>query len=179
MSQSTPAHAPPMQPSAVTTQEGLRLAREKGEAARKAFVYFAGEEGEEGREQPAGDYLIGCIVKPAEGFYYRRDSRLEWRAPEAGENAHIDVSVRDGADGRFVPGLTVLATVIDGEGPEIGTQRHPFVWHHGSIITAGTGGCRATAGMRSGSALRRLISRAATGSMAGATPMRSRSSLPA
>ena len=129
MSQSTPAHAPPMEPSAAATQEELRLAHEQGEAVRKAFVYFAGKEGEQGREQPTGDYLVGCVVKRAEGFYERRDGRLEWRAPEASENAHIDVSVRDGADGRFVPGLTVLATVIDGEGREIGTDRHPFVWH--------------------------------------------------
>jgi hypothetical protein len=118
-----------MEPSAATTEEELRLAREQGEAARKAAVYFAGKEGAEGREQPAGDYVVGCVAKPAEGFYYRRDSRLEWRAPEASENAHIDVWVRDGADGRFVPGLTVLVTVFDGAGGEIGTHRHPFVWH--------------------------------------------------
>jgi hypothetical protein len=129
MSQGTAIHAPPMEPSAATTEEELRLARKQGEAARKAFVYFAGMEGEEWREQSAGDYVIGCVVKPAEGFYHRRDSLLEWRAPEASENAHIDVSVRDGADGRFVPGLTVFATVIDSEGREIGTHRQPFVWH--------------------------------------------------
>jgi hypothetical protein len=129
MSQSTPRQAPPMEPSAATTDEELRLAREQGEAVRRAFVYFAGKEGAEGLELSAGDYVVGCVVKPAEGLYCRRDSRLEWRTPEANENAHIDVSVRDGADGRFVSGLTVLATVIDGAGREIGTHRHPFVWH--------------------------------------------------
>jgi hypothetical protein len=129
MRQSPPTHAPLMEPSAATTEEELRLAREQGEATRKAFVYFTSKHGGESREESVGDYVIGCVVGPAEGFYRRPESRLEWRAPEAGENAHIDVSVRDGADGRFVPGLMVLATVIDGEGRELGTHRQPFVWH--------------------------------------------------
>ena len=37
--------------------------------------------------------------------------------------------VRDGADGRFVPGLSVSATLIDADGNEVGTHEQPFLWH--------------------------------------------------
>src|SRR5205823_4373556 len=40
-----------------------------------------------------------------------------------------EVSVRDGADGRFIPGLTVVATLIGPDGQEIGTHEQPFLWH--------------------------------------------------
>ena len=42
---------------------------------------------------------------------------------------HFEVSVRDRADGRFVPGLTVHATLIDREGKEVGRHQQPFLWH--------------------------------------------------
>ncbi len=53
---------------------------------------------------------------------------MEWVAPQE-ENAHLEVVVRDGADGRFIPGLTVYATLIDSTGNEIGTHQQPFLWH--------------------------------------------------
>ncbi|MCL4302561.1 MAG: iron transporter [Anaerolineae bacterium] len=37
--------------------------------------------------------------------------------------------VRDAADGRFIPGLTVYATLLDSAGREIGTHQQPFLWH--------------------------------------------------
>lgn len=49
---------------------------------------------------------------------------------------HVEVSVRDASDGRFVPGVRVFATLIDPEGNEVGTHeqhllRHPMVYHYG------------------------------------------------
>jgi hypothetical protein len=32
-------------------------------------------------------------------------------------------------DGRFIPGLTVYATLLDQNGNELGTHQQPFLWH--------------------------------------------------
>ena len=119
---------PPMQPSDEASTEELRLAREQGEAYRKALMYMIQEEAGDGAEQPAGDYLVGYAVEAAEGMYELRDGRLEWQSPQT-ENLHLEISVRDRSDGRFVPGLTVDATLIEAEGQVIGTHRQPFLWH--------------------------------------------------
>ncbi|MBV9690835.1 MAG: iron transporter [Ktedonobacteraceae bacterium] len=37
--------------------------------------------------------------------------------------------VCDGADGRFIPSLSVYTTRIDSKGKEIGTHQQPFLWH--------------------------------------------------
>ena len=59
---------------------------------------------------------------------HMRNGQLEWRDPQ-NENAHVEVVVRDAADGRFLPGLTVYATLIDHNGIEIATHQQPFLWH--------------------------------------------------
>src|SRR6266542_5903610 len=61
-------------------------------------------------------------------MYHLRDGQLEWHDSQD-ENAHIEVVVRDAADGRFIPGLTVYATLLDRAGTEIGTHQQPFLWH--------------------------------------------------
>ena len=35
----------------------------------------------------------------------------------------------DAGDGRFVPGLHVTVTLLDGQGQEVGTYHLPFLWH--------------------------------------------------
>ena len=54
-----------------------------------------------------------------------RDGKLEWMAPER-ENIHIEVAVRDKADGRLIPGLDIDVTLIDDSGKEVGTHRQPL-----------------------------------------------------
>ena len=62
-----------------------------------------------------GDYLIGYAVEDAEGLYHMRGNTLEWVEPQD-ENAHVEIVVRNAVDGRFVPNLTVYATLIDRAG---------------------------------------------------------------
>ncbi|MEZ4867815.1 MAG: iron transporter [Caldilineaceae bacterium] len=81
-----------------------------------------------GQTKQTGDYLVGVAVEEAEGLYHRQDGRLVWQEPQD-ENAHIEIVVADGSDQRFVPGLTVYATLIDTQGKEIGTHEQPFLWH--------------------------------------------------
>lgn len=118
---------PPMQSSDEATQKQLDLARAQGDALLHAVETMT-EKVAHGEEQQVGDYLVGFAVEKAEGLYQLRDGVLEWREPEE-ENVHVEIVVRDAADGRFLPGLTVYATLIDARGNTIGMHRQPFLWH--------------------------------------------------
>jgi hypothetical protein len=112
-----PAATP--QPSAAWAQ---------GDAYGGALALMTGTTAHDGGERQAGDYLIGYAVAAAEGAYEWVDGELEWRDPVE-ENIHLRISVRDAGDGRFVPGLRVVATLADPDGAEIGPHEHPLVWH--------------------------------------------------
>ncbi len=128
MAQDTDAHQPPMEPSGEATEKELRLAKDQGDALQKALEHMTGEVADDGGEKPAGEYLVGYAVEEAEGMYELEGGELVWHNPED-ENVHVEVSVRDGADGRFIPGLEVYATLTNGEGEEVGTHRQAFLWH--------------------------------------------------
>ena len=119
---------PPMRSSEEATQEQLKLAKAQGEAMQQALEHMIQKEADDGAEKRAGDYLVGYAVEEAEGMYHLHAGELQWHEPEE-ENVHVEVSVRDGADGRFVPGLTVYATLIDRAGRKVGTHQQPFLWH--------------------------------------------------
>ncbi|MDQ2081105.1 iron transporter [Xanthobacteraceae bacterium Astr-EGSB] len=107
---------------------GLELGRREGEALGRTLRHMIDEVADTGDEIASGDYLIGFAAEKAEGMYLPRDGRLEWREPED-ENVHLEVAVRDHADGRLIPGLDVRVTVTDEDGQEIGTHEHPLLWH--------------------------------------------------
>lgn len=119
---------PPMRASDEATAEQLKLAKAQGEALQQALRHMTQKEADDGSEKPAGDYLVGYAVEKAEGMYHLQDGELQWHEPKD-ENVHLEISVRDGADGRFVPALTVHATLIDSTGGKIGTHQQPFLWH--------------------------------------------------
>ena len=75
-----------------------------------------------------GDYTIAYAIEEAEGMYQWVDGRLGWHDPD-GENLHLEVSVRDRGDGRFVPGVRVLAKLIAPDGEEVGEHELPLLWH--------------------------------------------------
>lgn len=120
---------PPMDPdTSEATAEQLDLAREQGDAYGRALQHMTTRVAHDGGEQEAGPYRIGYAVEEAEGMFEWTDDGLVWRDP--GEaNAHIEVSVRDASDGRFVPGVGVTATLIDPDGNEAGTHEQPLLWH--------------------------------------------------
>lgn len=103
------------------------MAKEQGDTLGKALRHMTQEEAD-GEERRVGDYLIGYAVEHAEGMYMLQGSELVWYYPRD-ENTHIEISVRDSADRRFVPGLTVRLTVLDKEENEVGTHIQPFIWH--------------------------------------------------
>ncbi len=109
-------------------EKHLRLAEEQGSALGQALAEMANNVAQGGEEKAAGHYLVGYAIEKPEGMYHVQDGELEWQEPE-GKNIHIEISVRDGADGRFVPALDVELTVLDANGDEVGTHRQPFLWH--------------------------------------------------
>jgi uncharacterized protein involved in high-affinity Fe2+ transport len=125
--QQTRPETPAMKSSDEATQWQLALACAQGCAFQQALEWMTRKVAR-GSEKPAGEYLVGWAVEEAEGMYLPRDGELHWREPTE-ENAHLEIVVRDGADGRFIPGLTVYATLIDENGNEVGTHQQPYLWH--------------------------------------------------
>ncbi|HZD41375.1 MAG TPA: iron transporter [Terriglobales bacterium] len=117
-----------MKRSEEADRQGLELARAQGRAVQRTVRHMAKKVAEDGREQEAGEYVIGYAIEKAEGLYHLHDGKLEWREPED-ENVHLEIAVCDGSDGRFIPGLKVRVTMLDSEGSEIGTHEHPLLWH--------------------------------------------------
>jgi hypothetical protein len=119
---------PPMRESEESDDSQLDLARVQGEALQQALDAMNEESDSGVLTQRAGDYEIGVAVEEAEGMWTPEAGRLVWRNPER-ENCHVEVCVRDAADGRFVPGLEVGVTLIGPDGDELGTHEQPFLWH--------------------------------------------------
>ncbi len=119
---------PPMRKSEESSPEQLRLARKQGEALQAALDAMDEESDSGVLTREAGDFEIGIAVEEAEGMWHRQDGELVWENPGE-ENCHVEVCVRDRADGRFVPGLEVAVTLIDPDGREVGTHEQPFLWH--------------------------------------------------
>lgn len=109
-------------------EKGLRLGREQGEALERTLRHMIDDVAEGGEEKLSGEYLVALAFEEAEGMYERRGEDLEWVEP-SDENLHIEIAVRDPADGRFIPGLSVTVCVLDADGTEVGTHEHPLLWH--------------------------------------------------
>jgi hypothetical protein len=117
-------------PSDEADERQLRMASAEGKAYAKSLDYMATKVADNGAEKPAGDYIIGIAQERAEGMYHMMDGKLVWH--EAGNtNCHLEVSVRDAADERFVPYLTVRATLTPRGGKPMRPVTVPFVWHPG------------------------------------------------
>ncbi|MHB1417257.1 MAG: iron transporter [Chloroflexota bacterium] len=125
---------PPMEASQEATTEQLRLARQEGDSYYQAMQAMKKETGTL-EVMTVGDYEIAVTAEEAEGMWHLKEGllgvgeeSLEWRNPEDA-NSHIEVAVRDAADGRFIPGLDVDVTVYSADGNEVGTHRQEFLWH--------------------------------------------------
>jgi len=120
---------PPMDPhSSEASQAQLELAVAQGDAYRRALDHMATEVAHDGGMQVIGDYLVGYAIEDAEGMYHLEDGSLRWHNPDQ-ENAHVEVVVCDAADGRFIPGLHVTATMVSPSGEVIGPYEQELVWH--------------------------------------------------
>lgn len=131
---------PPQRPdSSEADPRQLELAEEQGKAYRAALEHMVNEVADSGGMAHVGDYLVGYAIEEAEGMYMWDKGELAWRNPQ-GENAHIEVTLCDAADGRFIPGLAVTGTLISKEGETVGPFElpllwHPMLYHYGADVT--------------------------------------------
>lgn len=121
-----PPTMPPMVASEESTEDQLELARKQGEAYAAALAGMDEESGADIRK--VGEYEVVLVVENAEGMCHLRDGELQWQEPED-ENTHVEVAVRGDADGRFIPGLTVVVTITGPDGSVVGSHEQPFLWH--------------------------------------------------
>ncbi len=134
----------PIVPSEEGDADGLELGRAQGEALTRTLRHMTERIAHDGREVQSGEYLVAYAVEEAEGMYMPRDSELHWQPPET-ENAHIEIAVRDAADGRLIPGLKVEVTLTAPDGTVSGPETlpllwHPYLYHYGRNWTLPTGG---------------------------------------
>jgi uncharacterized protein involved in high-affinity Fe2+ transport len=126
MANTTDTALPPMKPSEESTAEQLELARRQGTAYAAALEAMNQESGAQVRR--VGDVEVAVVVENAEGMWMRHGDDLRWENP-GDENAHVEVAVRDAADGRFIPGLSISVTLTAPDGTDVGTHTQPFLWH--------------------------------------------------
>ena len=120
-----------LQPSEEVDERQLELAREAGETYLEAVEYMAEEVANTGGKTEEGDYIVGFAQEEAEGMYRMQDGSLSWEEPSDGENCHLEVVVASAADGRFLPEVSVRATLEPEDGETVGPEEIPFVWHPG------------------------------------------------
>lgn len=122
---------PPSQVSDEADQNQLEMARAEGAAYQRSLDYMVNEVADAGGKQHVGDYIVGFAQERAEGmFMLNGGGQLEWMEPED-ENCHLEVSISDAADGRFIPYLKVHASLTAEDGQTLGFTTIPFVWHPG------------------------------------------------
>lgn len=83
-----------------------------------------------------GDFLIDLILEKARLFQYLSNG-MEITEKPYGKNAYIGIAVHHATDLHFIQGLSVMVTVIDANGYDVGKQRHfyhprPGLHHYGS-----------------------------------------------
>ncbi len=120
--------ARPLVPSDEGDRKGLELGRAQGEALTRTLKHMQDDIAHDGGEVQAGEYLVAYAVEEAEGMWMPKGGKLEWVEPDA-ENCHVEIAVRDPADGRLIPGLKIQAALLDSDGKTIQKQTLPLLWH--------------------------------------------------
>ncbi len=106
----------------------LRLARDQGDAFTKSLEAMREEAGR-GKSIKVQDYMISYAEENAEGMYEWTNGQLEWRNPDF-ENCHLEITVQDSQDGRFIPYLDVSVSIFpSGDDEQLLTVKLPFLWH--------------------------------------------------
>ncbi len=133
------AHTPPTKASDEAAPHQHRMAQAQGDAYLTALNHMANTVADAGGELAVEDVIVAYAVEKAEGMYKMRGGDLEWTEPED-TNIHVEISVRDGADNRFVPGLDVEVELVSNDTGESAFKGilpmlwHPWLYHYGSNV---------------------------------------------
>ena len=117
-----------LDPSNESSRTEIAIAKAEGVAYGSALKYLTTAEASDSGEREVGDYIVAYSIEDAEGLYEMRDGVLQWTEPLQ-ENCHIEIAVRNASDGRFLPSLSITATVLDDKGAELQSFKVPFLWH--------------------------------------------------
>jgi hypothetical protein len=128
MTTSEPHGREPLRTSKQAPATGLRFGTAQGFTNQQALRHMLECVAADGRQQIVDDYRIGYVIETAQGQYVLEGGELHWSMPPA-TSVHLEVVVCDAADGRFIPGLQVMATLYNVAGMHCGTHELPFVWH--------------------------------------------------
>ena len=85
----------------------------------------------EGGEQEVGEYRVGYIVEPAEGWWDGDPTALQWRAPSSEETNHIEILPFEAETGLLVPGMRIDLTILNESGEEI--ESKPLEFYRGEF----------------------------------------------
>ena len=122
---------PPEKPSDEADRHQIAMAKKEGAAYHASLKYMAYEVADAGGQKSAGDYIVAFAQERAEGMYMLKgEGELEWSEP-GDENCHLEISVSDAGDGRFIPYLDITATLTPEQGETVGPLDIPFLWHPG------------------------------------------------
>lgn len=122
---------PPEKVSDEADRHQIDMAKKEGAAYHASLKYMAEEVADSGGMTRAGDYIVAYAQERAEGMYsLKGEGELVWDEP-TDENCHLEISVSDAGDQRFVPYLDITATLTPKDGKAVGPFEVPFVWHPG------------------------------------------------
>lgn len=120
---------PSLPPYKGLSKSAQEIARRQGDIFGDALDHMITEVAEWGEEIKSGPYLVSYAIEHAEGLYIPDENgELVWEEPQA-ENIHLEISVRDAKDGRFIPALLIYARLTDNKGDNVGHFQLPFIWH--------------------------------------------------
>ena len=125
----TAATPPQMVRSTEATEAQLNLAHKQGYTEERAEKWYLTHAAPAAHQQPAGEYVVAYTLSAPEGWYEPAGEALVWHPPAAGATAHLRVFVRDGADDRPLPGLTVQATFTPVSGASLPALAVPTGWY--------------------------------------------------
>jgi hypothetical protein len=86
---------------------------------------------EEGGEQRVGEYRVGYIIEPAEGWWEGDPQNLTWREPAPSETNHIEILPFEAGSGLLVPEADITLTVLDRSGN--GVDSKPLSFYRGEF----------------------------------------------
>ena len=102
----------------------------EGVAAQHAVLEE--EVAEEGGSVETGEWRIGYIKEPAEGWFQMDQGHLVWRDPARGETAHLEIIPIERETGRIVPGARITLEVLDDSGERV--EKKPLSFYYAEFF---------------------------------------------
>lgn len=128
-------------PAEAVGVEALRWGRMQGDALERSLRAMLNGTAVDGAQTSIDSVRLAYAVEFAESYWVFRDDDLvfDFRAEAtSAKNAHVEVATRDALTGRFLPGLTVTTTFLQGEEPveevQPGLMWHPWLYHYGENV---------------------------------------------